>query len=94
MIRLTKDPDEDLDYKWEWDDWLPEGYVIDTINLIAPAGITVHDESKVDGNTNVVAWVSGGTVGEEYTVTCRITTNAPAPFHIADRSIIFVIEEK
>jgi hypothetical protein len=73
MSRFRKDPDAILDYQWNWFDWLQPGEVIISHSIIVPSGITL-DSSAVDG-PYVVAWLRGGTNGQTYIVTCRITTD-------------------
>lgn len=42
--------------------------------VAVPAGLTIAEVNAANG---VVSWrVSGGTVGQEYIATCRITTSA------------------
>ena len=81
---FRKDPDATLDYVWDWTDWLQEGEGISSHTVEVPDGITL-DETSADGE-KVKAWLSGGTAGETYTVTCRITTNS-TPARTDDRSI-------
>ena len=70
---FTKDPDAVLDYQWDWSAWLAESETISTATVTVPAGITLDSNSNT--TTQVTAWLSGGTVRTDYTVTCRIVTN-------------------
>ena len=91
MSRFRKDPDATLDYSWDWSQWLQNGETIASAQIIADVGITVG--STTTGVATVVAWLSGGTVGQTYTVTCRVTTsNTPA--RIDDWSIYVNIRQK
>lgn len=97
---FIKDPDETLDFRISWADsgandgsstdtgWLI-GDTIVTSTWIVPAGITEVSES----NNNTDAWIflSGGTLGEKYRLTNRITT---AQGRTADRSITIEIASK
>lgn len=69
---MTKDPGASLDYSFDWGAWLVDGDTITSAQVTVPDGITL------DGTTNtastVTAWLSGGTAGESYMATCRITT--------------------
>lgn len=86
-----KDPDADLDYKFDWraltngalgatSDWLAAGETISTFVITAAAGITLGTGGKAPAKTNsdtsVTVWLSGGTAGMDYTVACKITTSA------------------
>lgn len=82
-----KDPSAVLDYKFDWkaftngsstdpeDDWLESGETISSHSVTVASGITLDSSSLANSNTVVVAWLSGGTAGTAYEVTCRITTN-------------------
>jgi len=83
----TKGPNEGLDYVFDFapltngregaeSDWLASGETISTRTITAETGITVDSSSITDTNTSVTVWLSGGTVGQEYAVDCRITTSA------------------
>ena len=69
---FIKDPDAVLDYQWDWASWLPTGDTIASATVTADAGLTVASSSAT--STAVLAWLSGGTVGQSYTVQCRVTT--------------------
>jgi hypothetical protein len=69
---LTKDPQARLDYPFSWADWLEAGDAITTATVTVPAGITL-DGTTIVGST-VVAWLTGGTAGDTYEVTCHIET--------------------
>jgi L-rhamnose isomerase len=72
-MRFRKDPDAVLDYTWDWSRWLQAGEAIVSHQILVPTGITL-DSSDADAE-RVTAWLSGGTNGITYTVTCRITTD-------------------
>jgi hypothetical protein len=78
-----KHPDDVLDYQFDWagqsnntglTDWLESSEVIVTHEITVPDGITLESSSVINEGTSVIFWVSGGTSGENYTVTCNITT--------------------
>lgn len=73
MMIFLKDPDAVLDYVWDWSQWLQAGEAITSYSVIAPTGITKASDAR-DGAL-IVAWLSGGTNGQSYQVTCRTTTN-------------------
>ena len=78
-----KDPDAKLDYPFDWraktnghgeSDWLAPNETIVSYVITVDAGLTLNSDSESNGV--VVAWLSGGEVGEWYKVACKITTNA------------------
>lgn len=70
---FTKDPDDVLDYSFDWTAWMATSETISTSTWIPSPGIVVNSTA----NTTLVAtvWLSGGTAGIPYTVTNRIVTN-------------------
>lgn len=69
----NKDPDDILDYAIDWTEQLA-GDTIATVAWTVPEGLTLDRSSFAGGVT--VAWLSGGSAGRIYQVTCRITTTA------------------
>ena len=88
IARFKKDPDATLDYSFSWKKWLNGDTIIDSEWIVEP-GVTLEDET----GSEVIrtAWVSGGTVGESYELTNRITT---AGGRIDDRTLILDCEER
>lgn len=70
---FEKDPDSVLDYAFDWSDWLSASEEITGSDIISSPGITVDSSSNT--SEVVTVWLSGGTAGQPYTVTNRITTN-------------------
>lgn len=86
-----KDPDAVLDFEMKWGDWL-EGDTIANSEWIVPDGISKDpDKGDTKTDTTTVIWLSGGTEGEKYTLTNRITTAAG---RIDDRSATVKIRSK
>lgn len=81
MADFTKDPDDVLDYGFDWGArWLSSGETISTSTWIASPGITVGTGSNganapTNTNSATTVWLTGGNAGVPYTVTNRITTN-------------------
>lgn len=73
QTRYTKDPDSTLDYLWDWAAWLGEDTIAAAQIVVSPAGLTAGVPT-VEDDTAVRCWLSGGTLGTRYDVTCRITT--------------------
>jgi len=87
---ITKDPDSVLDYTFDWEAWL--ALISDTIaseEVVVETGITC-DSSTISVDT-VIVWISGGTAGETYRVTCRIVTTGG---RTDDRSIFIKVKER
>lgn len=73
MTTFRQNPDADLDYTRDWSDWLePVDDTIDTSEWTVEAGLTKGSTSTTA--TTATVWLSGGTPGETYEVTNRITT--------------------
>ena len=87
---IIKDPDAVLDYTFDWATWL--ALVSDAIAshlMVTETGITCDSSSIVDDT--VIAWISGGTAGTTYRLTCRIVTDGG---RTDDRSIFIKIKER
>ena len=69
---MIKDPQAVLDFRVDWSAWLADGDAIDTSNWTVPEGIT--QASATHDDTTATIWLSGGTLGETYSLTNRITT--------------------
>lgn len=99
----SKDPDAVLDYRWDWETegWLTDGDTIDTAEFAVydatggeiPDTDTTPVEVDLYSNTttDATAWLSGGTAGNVYLVTCHITT---AGGREDDRTLKLKITEK
>ena len=70
-----KDPNDVLDYSFDWSDRLDPGDSISsaTISLATAAGLTINTQSY--DTTTATVWLSGGTDGETAAVLCRIVTD-------------------
>lgn len=87
---FTKDPDAVLDYTVDWgtDGWLGAD-TIAAVDWTVPAGLTL--DSATNTTTTATAWLSGGTVDTDYTVTCHITT---AGGREDDRSLLIQVRDR
>lgn len=80
---FIKDPASLLDYGFDWSQWLDYGETITDFTITNGSGITnVYDMSTTSGS--VIVWLSGGTVGQRYTVACLIETSGS---RVDERSI-------
>jgi hypothetical protein len=89
MMSCTKDPDAKLNYTVDFTHWLGTGETISSVVWVVEDGIT-KSSSPAASNTTTTAtvYLEGGTLGQDYTVTCRITTSAGA---IQDRSFTVLV---
>lgn len=71
----NKDPDEVLDYGF---DWTPRGIGTDTIadtTAVVEVGSVVVDSHTIDSDgKNTTTWLSGGTEGEKCSIVLRAMT--------------------
>lgn len=101
--KKLKDPDAVLDFSWPWKDegWLQDDDAIDTAVFaiytatgeeLPDSDLTPLAEDSSSATTeSATIWLSGGTPGTSYLVTCHITTTAGRE---DDRSAIFQIKER
>ncbi|MBW1730014.1 MAG: hypothetical protein JRH08_00785 [Deltaproteobacteria bacterium] len=71
--QFLKDPDAVLDYAFDWSSWLQSGETVSSYVITVDTGLTKESDGEADGVVTV--WLSGGTAGSEYTVSCKITTS-------------------
>jgi hypothetical protein len=71
---LLKDPSAVLDYSFDWgtDGWIGADTITGTPVWTVPTGIVKDSQSNTTTLATVV--ISGGTAGENYDVSCKITT--------------------
>lgn len=86
---IVKDPEEVLDYTFDWSAYLAD--IEDTIVSVEfePVGVVLDSFSNT--TTAATAWVSGGTNGTTGYVTCAITT---VDGRTAVRSIYLKIKDR
>jgi hypothetical protein len=71
--RVRKDPDDTMDIPIEWEAYLLGATIASASCPSPPAGITVSSTAvNPTGGTRVIHRVTGGTEGQEYTLTCRV----------------------
>ena len=85
---FVKDPDAVLDYEWDWAAWLGTD-TIASHTVTAATGLTVDTSEATD--TAVTVWLSGGTVGQTYSVTCHVVTAAGSE---DDRTVTVTVMER
>lgn len=84
----VKDPDERLDYVIDWSKRLGSDTII-TSTWILPSGINTDLNTFTNKATTI--WLTGGTVGQTYAITNRITT---AGTRIMDQTVNLTIRVK
>lgn len=89
IFKIEKDADAVLDYSINWSQWLLIDDGLATSEWLAEAGIDVDNDTLNAAVTTV--WLSGGTAGQSYTVTNRITTDGG---RTDDRSIMVYVTER
>lgn len=90
---MLKDPDARLPFAVDWSEWLTnEGDTAASATWIVPTGLvkeTSPAPTLAAGKATV--WLSGGTDGADYLVTCRMTTTGG---RVDDRTIRVQIRER
>lgn len=84
-----KDPDDTLDYSWDWTYWLTGPDTIASCSVFSSPGIAINSFSY--STTAVTAWISGGSAGNPYSVTARIVTVGG---RTADRTITISVQNQ
>lgn len=89
---FTKDPDDVLDYTWNFTEFLAE--ITDTIAsksfIVEDVSMTVGNSQIVDSAKRVTAMISGGTLDNVFGITCRIVT---AGGRTKDKTMYFRIKK-
>lgn len=85
-----KDPDSIELHGMDWSGWLQDGDAIATVDvLVEPAGLTIDQEADAAG---IVSWrMQGGEAGDDYIVTCRVTTTGGL---VDDRSVRVPVRQR
>lgn len=68
---FQKDPNDTLDYVIDWSAWLGTD-TISSSTFAVPSGLNKNSDSHTD--TTATVWISGGYVGQSYTITNQIVT--------------------
>ncbi|HZT29229.1 MAG TPA: hypothetical protein VFA33_05065 [Bryobacteraceae bacterium] len=89
MMTFTKDPNAVLDYSVDWSKWLAGDQIEESTWSVSDSALAVSDETN--SATQATAWLSGGAVGQSYTVTNKITTAAG---RIDERSFIVQVQAR
>lgn len=87
--RYLKDANAVLDWEFDWSDWLDAGETISSHTMTVGTGLV--KDSSANSTTAVTVWLSGGTSGTTYTVTCRVVTSAS---RTDERSIAIAVTDR
>jgi hypothetical protein len=75
---IDKAPDAVLEYAFDWSDWLAEsGDELATVDVTPVGDVVVSNVGEEAGVVSLLA--SGGTIGSEAGVTCRVVTTSVPP---------------
>jgi hypothetical protein len=90
---VLKDPDAVLPFTVDWSDWLAaENDTAASVNWIVPAGLVKQSTPPATLSAGkATAWFSGGTLGQIYPVTCRLTTVGG---RVDDRTIQIAVRKR
>jgi hypothetical protein len=89
--RFRIDPNEKLDYVFDFSTLLVASETVSSQTCTASTGITITTPSPaITGGNLVTFWVNAAVAGTTPTVTCRATTSAG---RIYDRTITFDVIE-
>ena len=89
---FIKDPNATLDYSFDFTAWLQQANDAIASVLAIPTGCTLARAADFTGGV-VTAFVSGGVVDEDASVTFRVTTTSQPP-RVDDRTVILKIRER
>ncbi len=73
MTCYIKDSDAILDYGFDWSNWLDVGETIVESTWTVSDGLTKISDTHTETVTKV--WISGGTIGNDYTIVNHIITS-------------------
>lgn len=76
----TKDPDAVADFTIDWSTELAGDTITDSEWLDITAGITTDSRPDTHTGTSTTIWIGGGTLGEVYSLTNRVTTSGGRTF--------------
>ena len=89
MMTFTKDPNAVLDYAIDWSKWLSADQIQASVWSVSDPALEAASETNTA--TQATIWLSGGAVGQSYTVTNRITT---AGGRTDERSFVIQVQDR
>ncbi len=90
--RLIHDPQATLDYGFDLSAWLAKGdqIVSGSWSISGPDGVLTISSSATTAKS-VTVWLTGGTTGKQYYVTCHFTTVGG---RVDDRTLLIVVSDR
>ena len=79
-LQISKDPEAQLVYTFNWSDWLPGSDTIASVNYTVaarrndPTPLVIEASGLADSNTDTFVELSGGQADKTYICTAKITT--------------------
>ena len=70
-----KDSDAELDYKFDWSNWLDSGESISTYAITVSSTLLENTTDSFYSNS-VTVWLAGGSIKSDYNVACLIQTDS------------------
>ena len=67
-------PGAEIDYEFDWSDWLATGETIDSYTVTAETGLTVLSDAVIDSTKVRIIFRVDGDKGEKLDLACQITT--------------------
>ena len=93
VFEIEKDPNSDLDYGFDWSDWLVDGAAIASSEWLVDDGLDDHD-AGVTGAITVVWLAFSGTIRQApYKATNRVTDDSTPP-RTDDRTWFITIKQR
>jgi hypothetical protein len=77
METFSKQPGEDLDYDFDYADFLQAGETL--VSAVVTVSDGINNLANVVSASAVKVWLTGGTSGQIYKITCLATTSTSPP---------------
>lgn len=90
---IAKDMNATLDYTFDWSLWLGIDTITSEVSSVVgdDNALTIGSPADSHTTTAVTVWAKGGTNGQTYLVTCKITTTAG---RVDERTIAINVKDR